>query len=732
MERPGWSEPRGLLAAALWAVGSAACTRAGGLPVAALMVCIAAGLSVLRKRAGPWVLAVPAALGAIELPAPVPVPPRPGPVRIDGVVLAGVRVDPLLGRTRVRIAAAGTASWMWCTVRGDREVLPGDRLRSIARALPSLSASRSGEPPRVLVEADALRVDPGPPSCARFLDAGRLRLQRALLEAVPGEAGILLCHLVLGRGPALPDDLSAAHRATGLTHLLAVSGAHASVLGWMVGALYAVLTGRRAVLSRVYRWSCAAFLVAYGAITGMEPPVFRALAAFFLIMFAQAQGRRVSPCAALAFPALLTAVFAPRDLFGASFNLSYAAVLGLSLAGAFRARTFAERWLRLPLLGSCWATLLTMPLTLHYFGQVAPWTILATPLLAPLVALLLAGGLSTAALALVSAPAALVLADPLRGAAAVYCTAVRALAQLPCAPILAVSHPAPAVLAGCAVAGGALVLAWPGRRTVAAACALLSLPYFFPPPARPAAIELLGVGHGQACLARLPEDRVVLVDCGTRADGYRPAVAVEAALRPRRSLDLLVLTHDHFDHTGGVLGLLRRVRIACAALPSEMLGGAVASALAARGVELVPLSPGSDAEPLPGVRLTRPAARGASTNDGSIWAHLQLAHLSVLATGDPLEGGVAAWLGEARIRPADVLVLPHHGSANAELNRLLDAVQPRLALVSCAPPGGTAQARAARERGVTVLETGSVGSIRVRDEEPAVVETELPLRMERR
>src|SRR4030095_12489833 len=79
------------------------------------------------------------------------------------------------------------------------------------------------------------------------------------------------------------------------------------------------------------------------------------------------------------------------------FLLSYAAVCGLALATHHR-EGWAWRWLWGPIWASWWATLLTAPLTLFFFGQLAPWTVLLTPIVAPLVAFLLCVGLVTAML----------------------------------------------------------------------------------------------------------------------------------------------------------------------------------------------------------------------------------------------------------------------------------------------------------------------------------------------
>ncbi|MHC4516423.1 MAG: ComEC/Rec2 family competence protein, partial [Planctomycetota bacterium] len=447
-----------LVAAALSAVAGGLLARELGLVAAAAAFAAAALLTVWHRRPGPWLLLAPAALAAAAPTAShhPAVPPHPavhrsssGTVRFAGEVLTGVRWDPVLCQESFRLAHQHQV-WL-CVVQGRTRALPGDLVRGIGRATspPDDGANRSGARPhrlpRVLTTHDAVTVVRGRPSPARFAEACRLRMQDALLQAIPGEHGVLLAHLVLGRGPALPDDLVAAHRATGLSHLLAVSGAHATMLAWMLGLLFWLATSRSPLTSVGYRRIAAAILLLYGGITGMEPPVFRALVATFVFFLCAATNRRLSVGTVLALPALFTAVLMPRDLFGVSFNLSYAAVFGLALSGVLHKGTLQRRLLMAPLVGSMWATLTTMPLTLWYFGQFAPWTILATPLLSPLIAMMLGLGLVAGGLGAVAPGLAdgvvLALALPLQGMTFLYCESVRLIACLPLAPVFAGPRP---------------------------------------------------------------------------------------------------------------------------------------------------------------------------------------------------------------------------------------------------------------------------------------------------
>lgn len=215
---------------ALWAAPTAVlATRC--LPAAA-MLAACGWLVALRgrsrcRRAG--LAALPACLAALPLPTP-PLPPLPlGPAALAGTVAAVVRVPERgvvlvwfgTGRTRLRLSCDG-----------DLEVLPGDGLRVLvhvaAPAAPDL-------PPTVHAIAGTAVVLPGPWSLRRLAASARRALERQLLQRLPGEPGAMLATLVLGRDTRPTGDVLQSHQATGLSHLLAVSGAHAAMLAFLLG-----------------------------------------------------------------------------------------------------------------------------------------------------------------------------------------------------------------------------------------------------------------------------------------------------------------------------------------------------------------------------------------------------------------------------------------------------------------------------------------------------------------
>lgn len=692
--------------------------------LAAFGILVALGSTHRYRWAG--LCALPAMLAAIELPEPARVWPRPGPVHVAGRV-TDVQRAPQTGETTVRLGSGRRAVRLH--LAGPVRVLPGDRLAATACLSPTIAP---GQVPTLHAASGAVRIQTGPPSVPRAAAAARRALEQELLRLVPGESGALLATLALGRGTAPAADLTEAHQATGLSHLLAVSGAHAAMLAWLLG-LGGSQRGHRLGASRLRTILALLVLFAYAAITGGEPPVLRTVVAFTLGAIATATGRPLTLVAGLLTPALLTALVQPDALLGPSFLLSYAAVIGLAVAG-HAAEGFWQRWLWAPLRASFWATLLTAPLTLFWFGQLAPWTVLLTPLLAPLVGVLLLGSLVAATAGCLVPGAGTPFGWLLSLLAELYAAAVRAADHLPLTPLHAPHVPPPWALLLAALFGAGALLRHRNRFGIGLGAALLAAPHFVPlQPPSPARVCLFAIGHGQAALVQTANGLQGAIDCGSLQQPLRTARRFVQTLTHRR-LDLLVVTHADQDHHNGVPALVRQLPIARAVLPTALRGAPVACALQEAGTEVQFLAPGERCAPAAGFRVAAPwLPPGASDNDQSLWVHVDLGTTTALLTGDAEVLGVAAALAQDLAPPSDLLVLPHHGRPNPLAHLLLQRVRPQVCFASAATgDGDTAQGAVVRGSGSDLWVTGRHGDLELLAGPPPCVRSSVPSRPLRR
>ena len=491
--------------------------------------------------------------------------------------------------------------------------------------------------------------------------------------------------LVVGDQNAIAADDWELFRATGVAHLMSISGLHITLFAWLAAAL----------LARAWRCSarCCLWLpaptaalvggvllaLAYALLSGWGLPAQRTVAMLTVVAVLRLAGIRW-PWQQTWLLALAAVVLGyPWALWQPGFWLSFVAV-GVLFAASARDEGVAQglRARALALLRTqAVVTLALTPLGVLLFGQVSLVGVVANLLAIPWVTL-------------VVTPLALLgmCWPPLWQLAALCVQPLIALlswlAQWPAAQWFPPAAPAWAALA--AVAGGiwlVLRLPWPLR--------LMGLPLLLPAlwwqPARPApgSFTLLAadVGQGNAVLVRT-RSHGLLYDTGPRHGpdsdaGQRVLVPLLRALGQR--LDVLMLSHGDNDHIGGAGAVLR-------AQPQAMLRGAVdpqwpapmqrsATACVAGqrwqwdGVAFEVLHP-----------LSRALSIDAAPNTHSCVLRIVAANgATALLAGDIERAQEAALLAARAPLRADWLLVPHHGSKTSSSAEWIAAVAPRHALV---------------------------------------------------
>lgn len=505
------------------------------------------------------------------------------------------------------------------------------------------------------------------------------------VRAVFGEDSALPEALLLGWREDLPRETQQSFANAGAAHLLAVSGLHVGLLAGAALLLFRrfmPLGGRLAVMG--------VLLLLYCALLDFSAPVVRASLLLMAALYRPTVRRAPDGLTALCAAFLMILLFRPLDLFSASFQLSFCAVLGIVVLYP-RLKEFMERR-GLDRLGrgaaaSFSATAGAVLPTVQVFHRFSLAGLILNPLLIPVFGALVPLYALTLLAGCVFPGAGLWLASWL---GPVTRALLRAVEWVGAWPFASVRVPA---LPWYCVAAAAIVFAlftryWVGRpgRKRAAALGLLILSFGLWRLTLCRDVQYIQLAAGQADAALILDgDRTVMIDAGDYGGD-----AASYLLAAGRQADTVILTHLHTDHCMGLRQLLdegvpigevclpagaetMQVDEACLSLMEELRARGVpvrylaaGDEIATRRVKITVLWPMANAQ--------RP---GGDANRYALAALCDMDGVKLLAMSD-VPGDYEMYA----VRDADILKAAHHGSKNSTGADFLKAASPFAALVT--------------------------------------------------
>lgn len=581
-----------------------------------------------------------------------------------------------------------------------------------------------------------------------------LLVREALIAATratlaPGPCETFLA-MALGDSGELDHDTLEGFRKAGVSHLLAVSGLHVSlVVGIAVQA--AAVAGVSSRLSPL-----AGFFIAgvYAVVAGLRPSIVRAWLMFGLSAMSRACGRRAGALHIVCVSAAVQLMFNPLLLWNAGFQMSYLAIAALFYLAPPLARIVPDRWptpaasMLRTLLASTAVSAALLPIVANMTSEVSLIGPIANLIAVPMGLLAMVAGLGGCVIWLIWPWLGSVMNAGSGAILTALVSLVRFMASLPfCSvPIRMLSQWEIAIyyaLLACACAIGSDPFRWYrfrravgriAKRPAPVVCGvgvLLLLAF------RPAPFEavVISVGQGDAIFVSAPEGVSILIDAGTAWAGDKHVVPY---LRRRgvRRLDLLVITHEHADHAGGTTAVTGSFTTGCIAVPHcassrtwEGILGGIASGCGGKLPRVVRLGQG-DVIRAGGVTLevlnppaTSPAiARGQSidANEYSVVLRLAYRGFSMLLCADAGAGFEGRILDEPLYRAslaAQVVKIGHHGSSGASSSRFLEAIGSSLAIVSVGRNGyghpNPAAIRRIMDAGAEIRQTDACGAVSV-------------------
>ncbi len=547
----------------------------------------------------------------------------------------------------------------------------------------------------------------------------------------------ILQGMLLGERALVGEESTEAFELGGISHLLAISGLHISMIGM---SMFRALKKRLGLPYGAAVFASAVIVLTYCAMTGRTASSARALYMFVVMLVGEMLERPYDMMSACALAGLFVLAESPLLLFQAAFQLSFLAIVGIGLLqpAIVKITQVGEKG------ASLWvgaaAQLAVLPVLAWHFYEFTAAGLWMNLLVLPVTPFLAGVGFAGMAVSCLSVRAGAIVLMPVYYMLEAIQVLCHWIGELPGMQVCLGRPTASALLGyvgfwGIVIGlGGRLRGRRPGkwarlRQTLLIAAAIGSVFLLGHRSAAGLQMTILDVGQGDGILLQLPTGETVMIDGGSsdvkQVGEYRLAPCL--AYYGVDQVDFWIVTHVDADHTSGLKALVeagfpvRQILISDAE-SAEGAHGAWEAWAEVQGVDVQRVSAGQGLH-VGEVKLTclYPAA-GAyveEENDTSLVLWLEYGEFAALLTGDLGETYEDAVIQQLVRRPKQQVLLKvgHHGSQYSTSEALLEALQPTWAVISCGARNRYGHPHAALverlEAACTVLSTPKSGAIQV-------------------
>lgn len=566
------------------------------------------------------------------------------------------------------------------------------------------------------------------------LSAVRKQLTDTYYKLLPEKNAGVLTAMMLGDTSYLEEDIKELYRENGISHILAISGLHISLLGLTLYQIFRKIH-MPLFLSTV---KTLFFLYSYGILTGFGVSTNRAVVMMTVYMAAVLVGRTYDLFSGTAVSALIILLQSPLDITSAGFLLSFGAVIGIgtvypALCKALLKEKKEERKKRLPklkvssrenlkriyeefkfyfwnniviqtLLSSLSVQLILLPVLLWFFYEIPVYSPIVNLLIIPVSSLLTILAFLAVLIGCVSIPAGVFFMGGVNYILVFYEAVCHIGSGLPGKSILT-GRPGLITIASYLIL---LILflrcnKQKGRRR----SLLLVLPMLLlliPQTANNLQVTFLDVGQGDGIVIQLPGKTTIMIDGGSSNVKKLSKYRLEPFLKYQgiNVIDYAIVTHGDADHYTGVLEFLEEDYKGSIRIKNLLLPGAdrkdetytnLIKKAGASGVKVSVLNTGDNFS-LKGISIKclwpdQGFETNSDKNTHSIVLSLKYGEFDMLLTGD-LEGeGEKQIIEQITQKKADalhgyeVLKVAHHGSKYSTSSEFLQAVSPMYSIISC-------------------------------------------------
>jgi competence protein ComEC len=420
------------------------------------------------------------------------------------------------------------------------EILPGQKIRLQALVQPS----KEGRVAALLINKGSFVIQSEASRWARSLDRIRDGLRAA---SGTGDSGALIPGMVLGDTSLQSATFKNEMRRSGLTHLVAVSGANFAIVSTFI--LYLMQFIFRKIPLRL--GATAIFLIAFIALVRPSPSVLRAAAMAAVLLVAQGTHRGRDSLPALGFAIAAVVVADPWQVRDPGFALSVLATAGLLIAAPRLVEKFSSvmpKPLAIVIATPLAATLFCAPVIVAISGQLSLLSIVANVLVAPAVAPITIVGFVSALISPVLPLLSHLLlwfVKPLAAWVAWIASVISDNSVISLATGVKSFFLVASVIA--------LGYFFNRKIVITGLLILIAISWLLRFPGGDWQVANCDVGQGDSMVVNLGDHRAIVIDTGP------DPIAEDRCLHQLgvKTIELLILTHVHADHVGGVDGAIR-------------------------------------------------------------------------------------------------------------------------------------------------------------------------------
>ena len=531
------------------------------------------------------------------------------------------------------------------------------------------------------------------------------RLKRVYEDCMSTETSGVIAMMTLGDKSLVEQEIKELYQKVGISHILAISGLHISVIGMSIYKLLRKIFGSFVISGMVSGF----MMFAYGCMVGFRPSATRAIVMFFMMLLGQMLGRSYDSLSALSLSALVQLWENPFLRSYAGFLFSYAAVLGVVLVGNVVVKTFEEKKkMRDSIYSSFSIQLVTVPLTAFFYYEIPVYGMVVNFLVLPLMSALLAFGLVGGFVGLIWLNAARWILVPCQLILVFYQKLSAIIQCLPGATLIVGKPETWRMIVFYSVLALLVYLVWKRRRVRGfITVGILILAFVLYQPKAGMEVDVLDVGQGDGIYLRTESGYDIFIDGGSTDVSKVGTYRILPFLKCKgvQKIDYWFVSHADKDHISGLQEILEEGYAVEKLVFSEEITRddtyeelvALAESVGTDVLHMGYL----DCLHLGDARLTCVFPYDGFTTDDKNAASLVLYYedgeFDGLFTGDIgadeeawIVSHCEAWLqvkDEGQItgasREIDFYKVAHHGSRYSNSEEILELLQPEIAVISC-------------------------------------------------